>query len=41
MGGANDLVIEWLPEGTIFEINEYGGYESIRIIDKNSDFLVA
>ena len=41
MLGADDLVIEWLPVGTIFEIIEYDGYESIRLIGNNNDFLVA
>jgi len=29
-GGVNDLVIEWMPIGTEFEIDEYDGSESIR-----------
>lgn len=29
-GGAGDLVIEWVPVGTAFIINEYDGSESIR-----------
>ncbi len=29
-GGAEDLVIEWMPIGTEFEIDEYDGSESIR-----------
>ena len=28
-GGADDLQIEWLDEGTVFEIDEYDGSESI------------
>lgn len=36
-GGASDLVIEWLPVGTIFRIHEYDGNESL-IIDLE-DFL--
>ncbi len=39
-GGACDLEIEWVPEGTIFEISEYDGNESVRIIN-NNDFLTA
>ena len=27
--GADDLQIEWLDEGTVFEIDEYDGSESI------------
>ena len=30
--GAKDLQIEWLDEGTVFEINEYDGSESIRTL---------
>lgn len=41
MGGADDLVVEWLPIGTVFEITEYDGSESIKIIDNNQEFLVA
>ena len=29
--GAADLQIEWVPEGTAFEIDEYDGSESVRI----------
>ena len=31
--GADDLVIAWLSEGTIFTIEEYDGAESIKTID--------
>ena len=30
-GGAEDLRIMWLPEGTEFIINEYDGSESIQL----------
>jgi hypothetical protein len=30
-GGAADLKIEWLPEGTEYIINEYDGAESIEL----------
>jgi hypothetical protein len=29
-GGASDLTITWLPEGTSFTVEEYDGSESIR-----------
>jgi hypothetical protein len=29
-GGADDLTIAWLPEGTLFKITEYDGNESIE-----------
>ena len=32
-GGWSDIKIMWLPVGTIFEINEYDGSESIRKYD--------
>lgn len=32
-GGVQDLVVEWIPEGTKFIIEEYDGFESIRIYD--------
>jgi hypothetical protein len=28
-GGAEDLEVEWLPEGTSFSVDEYDGSESI------------
>jgi hypothetical protein len=31
--GADDLIIKWIPEGTVFTINEYGGNESIELLD--------
>lgn len=35
-GGADDLEIEWLDRGTIFEIEEYDGSESLHIIGTRS-----
>lgn len=32
-GGARDLTIEWIPEGTQFIVHEYDGSESIRYIE--------
>jgi len=31
IGGAEDLVIQWVPVGTEFMIEDYDGYESIRL----------
>lgn len=31
-GGASDLEIEWLPQGTAFTVHEYDGSESIRTV---------
>lgn len=39
-GGAEDLRIRWLPQGTVFEIKEYDGNESVYEYD-HDDFLVA
>ena len=33
LGGWEDVQIEWLPEGTAFDIEEYDGSESIRTHD--------
>jgi hypothetical protein len=30
VGGLEDLQIEWMPEGTQFQVNEYDGSESIE-----------
>ena len=32
-GGAEDLTIAWLPEGSRFTIEEYDGSESIRTVE--------
>jgi len=32
-GGARDLDIQWLDEGTAFQIEEYDGSESLRTLD--------
>jgi hypothetical protein len=32
-GGLDDLTIAWLPEGTLFQIDEYDGNESIKTMD--------
>jgi hypothetical protein len=39
-GGARDVQIEWVPQGTAFRINEYDGNESIEYIGAQS-YLVA
>ena len=36
MGGFEDLVVEEVPAGTVFRINEYDGYESIEEFDESS-----
>lgn len=32
-GGADELQIEWLPEGTAFRIEEFDGNETLRALD--------
>ncbi len=39
-GGMTDLKVTWLPEGTLFRINEYDGSESIEIKEA-IDWMVA
>jgi hypothetical protein len=39
-GGADDLQVMWLPEGTHFKINEYDGSESIELKEKD-DWIIA
>jgi hypothetical protein len=38
-GGAGQLKIEWVSEGTQFEIHEYDGSETIQFADR--DWLMA
>jgi membrane protein involved in colicin uptake len=35
MGGACDLAIEWVPIGSLFQIHEYDGSESLVIFDES------
>jgi hypothetical protein len=35
-----DLKVEWMPEGTLFKVNEYDGSESIEL-KENDNWLVA
>lgn len=39
-GGGRDLEVEWVPQGSAFEITEYDGNEGVRIIELG-DFMVA
>lgn len=39
-GGVDDLVIKWIPEGSIFRISEYDGAETIILQDED-DWIVA
>lgn len=40
LGGLDSLKVEWIPKGTVFEIVEYDGSESINII-ANQSYMVA
>ena len=31
MGGASDLTVEWIPQGTLFRIAEHDGSETIEL----------
>lgn len=39
-GGLLDCVVEYIPYGTAFRIDEYDGYESLEIIGE-IDYIVA
>jgi len=39
-GGARDLTVEWLDKGTVFEVEEYDGRESLHVIGSR-DYAVA
>jgi hypothetical protein len=39
-GGMQDLKVAWIPEGTLFKINEYDGSESIEL-KENDNWILA
>ena len=39
-GGMTDLQVKWIPEGTLFKVNEYDGSESIEY-KENDQWMVA
>jgi hypothetical protein len=39
-GGMGDLQVEWIPEGTLFKVNDYDGSESIEL-KENENWLMA
>lgn len=39
--GAKDLRIKWIKEGTVFDIDEYDGYESLLLYSRTIGPLVA
>ncbi len=40
LGGASDLTVEWIPQGTLFRITEYDGSETIELKEAD-DWIVA
>lgn len=38
-GGARDLKIKWLREGTQFQVNEYDGSESIQVNEQTNWYV--
>lgn len=38
--GISDLVVHWLPKGTMFKVSEYDGSESLDIMD-HMEFIKA
>ena len=39
-GGMKDLKVAWIPEGTLFRIDDYDGNESIEL-KENDNWIVA
>lgn len=39
MGGVSSLVVEWVPKGARFEIQEYDGNESLRVFGPDDGIL--
>lgn len=40
VGGADGLTVMWLPKGTRFEIDEYDGRETVRVLGPDDGFTV-
>jgi hypothetical protein len=40
LGGAGDLTVEWIPQGTLFRVTEYDGSETIELKEAD-DWIVA
>jgi hypothetical protein len=38
-GGGGQLEIEWLPQGTRFEIHEYDGSETLRVLSPDDGVI--
>ena len=39
-GGMTDLKVEWIPQGTLFKVNDYDGSESIEY-KENDHWMIA
>jgi hypothetical protein len=37
-GGASDLTVKWVPQGSQFQVTEYDGSESLRLKDSEDWF---
>jgi hypothetical protein len=40
-GGADDLCIEWVPQGRLFKIREYDGSETVEIMEASNGWIAA
>lgn len=40
-GGAKNLIIEWVPQGSLVSIIEYDGDESVELYDTDNYFFIA
>jgi hypothetical protein len=38
-GGVKSLAVQWVPKGSRFEIDEYDGSESVRVIGPDDGFV--
>jgi hypothetical protein len=39
-GGMDELTVTWIPEGSLFRVNEYDGAETVEVQD-DADWFVA
>jgi len=40
-GGLLDCVVRWVDKGTLFEIREYDGSESLHILEEHNPYIAA
>lgn len=41
LGGADDLCVDDIPDGTLFKIREYDGSESVEVLNTSEGWFVA